>query len=254
MVCTTVVCYRWIFDFYIFLLERSGCVILLLGYGIGNQAIEKYLQSKYKEYYIYDDYIENYQKIDDEILSLVELVVKSSGIDNEHYLIKYLENKDIKIVTDLEFYYLYRKYQNFTAVITGSNGKSTTVKLIKHFIDDAICCGNIGDQIGNYLETNKPLIIEVSSYMAEYCFNCKANVVGYINVYPNHLRHHHDFDSYLNEPPYNFCWSTNNNGAKSPVFPYVISVLEPKSINANEEKTLKSYLEALIKNWKWKGI
>ena len=61
-----------------------------------------------------------------------------------------------------------------------------------------------------------------------------------------------DFDSYLNEPPYNFCWSTNNNGAKSPVFPYVISVLEPKSINANEEKTLKSYLEALIKNWKWK--
>lgn len=61
-----------------------------------------------------------------------------------------------------------------------------------------------------------------------------------------------DFDGFINEPPYNFCWAVNNNGAKVPIFPYVISVVEPKSINAIEEKTLRSYLEALIKNWKWK--
>lgn len=172
-------------------------MILLLGYGISNQAIEKYLISNKEKYYIYDDYLKEYQKIDQEILEEIKMVVKSSGIENDHFLIEYFIRKNITIVTDLEFYYLKRKYKNFTIVITGSNGKSTTVKLIKHFIGDAICCGNIGDSIGNYLEINKPLIIEVSSYMAEYCYNCQANIVGIINLYPNHLKHHKTFENYL---------------------------------------------------------
>ncbi|MBR5709534.1 MAG: hypothetical protein IKX40_02140 [Thermoguttaceae bacterium] len=61
-----------------------------------------------------------------------------------------------------------------------------------------------------------------------------------------------DYDSFINEPPYNFCWNTNNKGVKTPVFPYVISIFGPKSLKASEEKTLRAYLEALIKNWKWK--
>ena len=61
-----------------------------------------------------------------------------------------------------------------------------------------------------------------------------------------------DFDSFINEPPYNFCWRTNNKGVKAPVFPYVISILGPKSLKASEENTLRAYLEALIKDWRWK--
>ena len=61
-----------------------------------------------------------------------------------------------------------------------------------------------------------------------------------------------DFDSFINEPPYNFCWRTNNKGVKAPVFPYVISILGPKNLKTSEENTLRAYLEALIKDWRWK--
>ncbi len=61
-----------------------------------------------------------------------------------------------------------------------------------------------------------------------------------------------DFDGFINELPYNFCWRTNSKGVKTPVFPYVISIQGPKSLKASEEKTLRSYLEAIIKYWEWK--
>lgn len=193
-------CCYWIYCLFKVLLEVNNIkkqVILLLGLGLGNQAILKFLKKYSFEYYIYDDNLLEYNQISLEIRDKIECVLKSSGIPNEHFLITYFKEKKIKIITDLEFYYLYRIYHNHSIIITGSNGKSTTVKLIKHLIEDIDLAGNIGDPIGNYLESNKPIVIEASSYMAEYCHHCEANVLGYINIYPNHLRHHKSFNNYL---------------------------------------------------------
>ena len=171
---------------------------LLLGLGKANESIKRYLEKRNVNFYIYDDNLLGYDELNDDLLDKVSIVIKSPGIDNEHFLIKYFKNKSIKIITDLEFYFLNRLYNPFTVIITGTNGKSSTVKLIRHLIGEGVVCGNIGDSVCNYLECDQPIIIEVSSYMAEYCFNSKANILGFINIYPNHLRHHHDFDSYLN--------------------------------------------------------
>lgn len=172
-------------------------MFLLLGLGYGNLSIKKYLDKYDIKYCIYDDLKSKYSNLNNINLNEINCVVKSSGISNEHFLIKYFKNNNIEVITDLSFYYRFRKYNNFTALITGSNGKSSTVMLIKHLIGDCIVAGNIGDPICNYLEVNKPIIIEVSSYMAEYCFNSKANIIGFINLYPNHLRHHHTYNQYI---------------------------------------------------------
>lgn len=168
----------------------------MLGLGIGNKAILEYLKKEKAIYYCYDDK-DPQNNLKQEDIELITCVVKSSGINNDHKLIKFYKDRNVKIITDLEFYYLYRKYKNFSIVISGTNGKSTTVKLIKHLIKDIDLAGNIGKPIGLFLDSRRPIVIEASSYMAEYCYNCEANIVGFVNIYSNHLKHHKDFNSYL---------------------------------------------------------
>ncbi len=60
-----------------------------------------------------------------------------------------------------------------------------------------------------------------------------------------------DFDGFLNEPPYCYGWTTNSAGVKVPIIPFVISILEPQSLDKNEENALKRYLTAFIEQWKW---
>lgn len=60
-------------------------------------------------------------------------------------------------------------------------------------------------------------------------------------------------DGFLYKKPYCYSWTTNAKGVNVPVIPYVISILEPQSLDKNEEKILKHYLKALIKQWKWEN-
>ena len=71
-----------------------------------------------------------------------------------------------------------------------------------------------------------------------------------------------DFDGFLTEPPYCYGWTTNAQGVKLPVFPYVISILghlNLKKLGVPDDKiesstqlmknTLAMYLEQIIKRW-----
>ena len=59
-------------------------------------------------------------------------------------------------------------------------------------------------------------------------------------------------NGFINQVPYNYGWKTNNKGVNVPVIPYVISILEPQSLDINEEKTLRRYLITFIEQWEWR--
>lgn len=74
-----------------------------------------------------------------------------------------------------------------------------------------------------------------------------------------------DFDGFVSEPPYCYGWTTNANGVKVPVFPYVISVLGHLNLTKIGVKpedqehatqlmkdTLELYLEQVITQWQAK--
>ena len=166
---------------------------LLLGYGISNQSIKKYFDKINICYDIYDDKFENNISVD---INNYDYIVKTGGVSNDHFIIKELKDRkeDYKIITDLELFSYYNKSKELI-VVTGTNGKSTTTKLLSLLLD-APYCGNIGIPLFDYIDYLDTLIIEVSSFMSEYIDKFKADIYVITNLYPNHLDYHHSYNEY----------------------------------------------------------
>lgn len=171
---------------------------LLLGYGIANQSLEKFLIKSNISYEIYDDNIEEFnQEID---LNNIIKVVKSSGINNFHPLITQAINKQIPIVSDIELFYGFYPNRRYIT-ITGSNGKTTTVSLLKNIFlkasENINLGGNIGKPIFDFYNSQDDFIIEASSFMLEYINNYHPHVACYLNISFAHLDHHLTLDNYI---------------------------------------------------------
>jgi UDP-N-acetylmuramoylalanine--D-glutamate ligase len=161
---------------------------LLLGMGISNQSIEKYFQNNNYDYEVYDDNT-NKKNID---LDKIDIIIKSPGINNNHFLL----NQGKRVISDLELFYLLSKDKTLITV-TGSNGKTTTVTLLKHLIQDIDLGGNVGIPFFDFIDSKQDIIIEASSFMLEYTheFRSKFNII--LNLYKTHLEHHITFNNYI---------------------------------------------------------
>ena len=101
---------------------------------------------------------------------LVDVIVISPGIDiNKCKIKKYLKENSKKIITDLDLFFELNKNASIIS-ITGTNGKSTTCKIIEKILRTAgfnvKTVGNIGKPIlfSNNLKNKNIFILEVSSY------------------------------------------------------------------------------------------
>lgn len=164
---------------------------LLLGYGISNKSIGEFFESKNIYYDVYDDKY-SLKNID---INDYDLLVKSSGILNDHKIIKEAKSKGIDIVTDLELFYKYTKAKEII-LITGTNGKTTTASLLAHILD-CIVIGNNGVPLFDYVNYPNTVVIEASSFMGEYINSFKADIYGVLDIKESHLEHHESFENYL---------------------------------------------------------
>jgi len=165
---------------------------LLLGYGKSNRSIEKYLIKEKIAYKIYDDNMIN-KNID---INKISLIIKSNGISKNHPILKKAKNNNIKIISDLQYFYNINNNNNY-CLVTGSNGKTTIVSLLEKTLKDTIAIGNNGLAFFDYLNNKKYKILEVSSFMLENSnyINYKYNIIA--NIYPTHLEHHENFINYI---------------------------------------------------------
>ena len=185
----------------------------ILIYGLGKSGLSSYLFLKKNNYiYLYDDnknIIKNKKTkkllIKSNHINKIkfDFVVISPGINiKKCYLKSFLKKNLKKIVTDLDvFYNHYSKNKNIT--ITGTNGKSTTAKILfdvlKNQKRDVRLTGNIGNPIlAEKKITSKTIfVIEASSYQIEYSKNFKANYAVILNITPDHLERHGTFANYI---------------------------------------------------------
>mgnify|MGYP003683173041 FL=1 len=174
----------------------------ILIYGLGKSGLSalKYLK-KYNQITTYDDKTKsNIKKI---IKVKFDCIIISPGIDiYKCRLSKFLKNNYKKIYTDLDIFYNHHK-KNSKITITGTNGKSTTAKILYEVLKDqkkdVRLVGNIGNPV--LLEkkvTNKTVfVIEASSYQLEYSKLFKSNISLILNISPDHLERHRTISKYV---------------------------------------------------------
>ena len=130
-------------------------------------------------------------------------IVISPGIDiNRCKIRKYLKKNLNKIITDLDLFFELNKNSTIIS-ITGTNGKSTTCKIIEKILKtaryDVITAGNIGDPILSLDKIKKKyiFILEVSSYQLQYSKIFHSKYAAILNISPDHLERHKNIKNYV---------------------------------------------------------
>ena len=175
--------------------------ILIYGLGKSGLSVSKFLR-KNNKVIKYDDKIKtNYSDLKK---IKFDYIIVSPGIDiNRCSLSSFLKKNHSKIHTDLDIFYSHYKNNN-KVTITGTNGKSTTAKILYEVLKaqkiDVRLVGNIGNPI--LLEKNITkktfFVIEASSYQLEYSKMFKSDISLILNISPDHLDRHKTINKYVN--------------------------------------------------------
>jgi UDP-N-acetylmuramoylalanine--D-glutamate ligase len=183
--------------------ERS---FLIYGLGLSGKSVVKFFnKNNIKNYKVWDDKKKKlFKKVRvknlNETLNAVDFIVLSPGISliEKNFLVKFKK----KIITDIDLFYLTNK--NFKSiVVTGTNGKSTTCKLIYHLLKknnfDVLLGGNIGNPILDLkTKKNSYAIIEISSFQLSHSKFIQPDFAFLLNISNDHLDWHGNMINYTN--------------------------------------------------------
>jgi UDP-N-acetylmuramoylalanine--D-glutamate ligase len=136
----------------------------------------------------------------DKILAADE-VVKSPGIPEKAPVIQALREKNIPIISEIEFAGRYTKAK--CICITGTNGKTTTTLLIYHLLKEAGLkvglAGNVGYSLAEQvIEDNFDYyVVEMSSFQLDDTIDFQPWIAILLNITPDHLdRYGYSLESY----------------------------------------------------------
>ena len=179
---------------------------LVYGLGLSGKSVINFFKKKgIQNFKVWDDNKKiTYKKYRPKNLirtfNQVDYIVLSPGIS-------LLKNKTLrkfkkKIITDIDLFYLYNN-KSKSIVVTGTNGKSTTCKLIAHLLQkNKFKCslgGNIGTPILNLKNfKNGFVIIEASSFQLSHSKFICPDYALFLNFSNDHLDWHGSKKKYLN--------------------------------------------------------
>ena len=133
----------------------------------------------------------------------VDYVIKSPGIPETAAIIKQLTNKQIQIISEIEFA---SKFTDATIIgVTGSNGKTTTTTMIYEILKsenaDVDIAGNIGISFASKVAASntKNYVLELSSFQLDGIIDFNPHIAIMTNLSPDHLdRYNNSFENYIN--------------------------------------------------------
>ena len=182
-----------------------------LVYGLGTtglSVINFFKKNGIKNYKVWDDKNKNlYKKFRPNNLAKAakecNYIILSPGISlkkskNKIKLQKYKN----KIISDIDIVFLFKRFYK-SIVVTGTNGKSTTCKIIEHVLKKngfkVLLGGNIGNPILNLKITKRNfLVIEASSFQLAHSKYINPDYSILLNITNDHLDWHGSMKNYIN--------------------------------------------------------
>lgn len=183
---------------------ESGVGAALLGQAKGFEVLvsdKAAIKQKFKDVLLNNDIEWEEGKHTESVIFNASLVVKSPGIPDKVPLVLALKEREIEVISEIEFAARYTKAT--IVAITGSNGKTTTASLTHHILKNELSVGlsgNIGISFARQvLEHDFPnYVLEVSSFQLDGTVNFKPHIAVLTNITPDHLdRYDYQFEKYI---------------------------------------------------------
>ena len=131
-----------------------------------------------------------------------DLIMKSPGIPDKAPIIKAATESGIRVLSEIEFAFPHCRAK--IVGITGSNGKTTTTKLIHHLLVTAGINAGVGGNIGHSLsrlvleDKFDWFVLELSSFQLDGLTTFRPNVAILLNITPDHLdRYEYKMTNYV---------------------------------------------------------
>lgn len=167
-------------------------------------------------------------------------VMKSPGIPEKAEIVKKIREKEIPVISEIEFAYRYKGKSKIMG-ITGSNGKTTTTSLIYHIFKvagmDCALVGNIGHSFARQVKEDpkKWYVAEISSFQLDDIKEFRPDVAVMTNITEDHLdRYGYKFERYINSK---FRITMNQNPEDYFIYceddPVISQYMKDHSINTN---------------------
>ena len=138
----------------------------------------------------------------EELILNADEVIKSPGIPSTAAMVQKIEEKGIKVISEIEFAGRYDSAKK--VCITGSNGKTTTTSLIYHLLKQAGMNVGLGGNIGKSYayqvatENFDIYVLELSSFQLDNVYDFKADIAVITNITPDHLdRYGYNMENYV---------------------------------------------------------
>ena len=190
-------------------LKKLSFLVYGLG-STGNSVINYFKKRKISNYNTWDDNKKLRKKYNAKITHNLKISLKDSdyivlspgiSLKNTKYR-KDLKKFKHKIITDLDLLYICNSKIK-TIVVTGTNGKSTTCKIVDHLLRknkyETVIGGNIGTPILNLkIKKNCYIIVEASSFQLAYSKFICADYAILLNITNDHLDWHGNMKNYIN--------------------------------------------------------
>lgn len=129
-----------------------------------------------------------------------DVVITSPGIPPHSEVMQLIKDNNIECMGELEL--AFRESSKPFIAITGTNGKTTTTKLISEILTkaeyNAPVCGNIGVPACDYIDENIDFFVaEVSSFQIATSKTFKPSIGLFLNYTPDHIDWHGSEEEYF---------------------------------------------------------
>lgn len=167
---------------------------------VEDQNVEEYLKKKYSNVVFFSS-----KSFLEELIPSIDAVILSPGISRNHFLCKKFLKENVKIVDEIEYASSFLDPKIKVILVTGTNGKTTTVTMIASLFQQAkknvFLGGNIGHPLSSFVLQKKKadfIVLELSSFQLESIENLKSDVSIILNIEKNHAERYKKFENYFN--------------------------------------------------------